>query len=201
MNRQRKIKILVFVICLALLFGFYKFIAQPKLKSIPLNKFEEYSSDNDNLKIDADPTQNNNKTVVKRNIISEQDSVESIEPEHSTTVEQESDLLVFPVHIMGAVKRPGVYQANGGMIIQDVIELSGGLNPDADLLLINLAEPVQANTKIYIPNTEEIEQDLFRYEMAFTSKTESIDVKSAEEKSDKVNLNTADFDLLQTLTE
>lgn len=210
MNRQRKIKILVFVICLVLLFGFYKFIAQPKLKLTPLNNFEhdlsennmlEYDSlKNDNLQINAEQTLDKNKTVVKHNVISDQNSAESMESEQLTTNNQESDSLTFPVHIMGAVKQPGVYQVNTGMIIQDVIELSGGLKSDADLLLVNLAEPVQANTKIYIPNKEEIEQDLLRYEMNFNSQMKFVTDKSAVEKSHKVNLNTADFDLLQTLT-
>ena len=210
MNRQRKIKILVFVICLVLLFGFYKFIAQPKLKSTPLNDLEWNSLENDlsehdsfkkdNLKIDAANRRNKNKTVVKQKAISEQDSIESLQSEQLTTNNPDSDSLTFPVHIMGAVKHPGVYQVKNGMIIQDVIELSGGLEADADLLLTNLAEPIQPNTKIYIPNTKEIEQDVLRYEMNFNSKTEFFDNKSVIEKSHKIDLNTADFDLLQTLT-
>ncbi|NLJ70575.1 MAG: hypothetical protein GX328_03815 [Clostridiaceae bacterium] len=210
MNRQRKMKTLVFVICLILLFGFYKFIAQPKLKLSPLKNNENNSSENNLSEQDAFNNDtsvnytgqiiNSSKTVVKRDDISNPNSGQPPESQQLKSNDHESDSLTFPVHIMGSVKSPGVYQVNAGMIIQDVIELSGGLNSDADLLLINLAEPVQANTKIYIPNKEEIEQDLIRYEMTINSKTNSLNGKSLIEKSDKVNLNTADFELLQTLT-
>ena len=207
MNRQRKCKILVFIICLVLLFGFYKFIARPKLKSIPLNKSsaEDLADNNDSVKSnninnDLNQSLNNNEKVVIHSVVSDQDSSESPESEQITADAQESVSSTFPVHIMGAVNNPGVYMVNAGMIIQDAIELSGGLKADADLLLINLAEPLQANSKVYIPNTTEIEQDLIKYERILNSKTEFSDIKSTTEKPEKINLNTADFDLLLTLT-
>lgn len=215
MNRQRNIKILVFIVCLLLLFAFYKFIAQPKLKATSLNNLrrdtsendsaEHYSLEQNSCEIDnwpADSVQilNSDKNTVKRKAGSDAHSAESMNSEQSAADGCTENSLTFPVHIMGAVKQPGVYQANAGMIIQDVIELSGGLNTDADLLLINLAQPVQPNTKIYIPNTAEIEQDLLRYEMTFNSKTDLFESKSASERSNKVNINTADYELLQTLT-
>lgn len=61
----------------------------------------------------------------------------------------------FPLHIDGAVKRPGLYYFNEGDILSLAIEKSGGLTEEADLATINLAMRLTAHTKVYIPRQGE----------------------------------------------
>jgi len=55
------------------------------------------------------------------------------------------------VYVAGEVKSAGVYHLAPGSRVQDVIEASGGLLPDADLQQVNLAAQVVDGQKIEIP--------------------------------------------------
>ena len=57
------------------------------------------------------------------------------------------------VHITGAVVNEGVYRLEPGSIVQDAVELCGGLMPDADTYSINLAMKVNDGMRIHIPFT------------------------------------------------
>ena len=59
---------------------------------------------------------------------------------------------LFPVHVDGAVQRPGVYYFSRGSLVGDAIEKAGGRTPEADLAPLNLAMLVQAHMKIYVPS-------------------------------------------------
>ena len=64
---------------------------------------------------------------------------------------------VIKVDIKGAVKNPGVYEVKEDTIINDLIELAGGLNEDADTSIINLAKKVKNEDLIIIYTKEEVE--------------------------------------------
>ena len=55
------------------------------------------------------------------------------------------------VHITGAVVDPGVYSQTPGSRVMDVIQAAGGLTPDADSTLINLAKMVEDGMQIWVP--------------------------------------------------
>lgn len=55
------------------------------------------------------------------------------------------------VYVTGEVKSAGVYHLAPGSRVQDVIEASGGLLPDADLQQINLAAQLVDGQKIDVP--------------------------------------------------
>jgi competence protein ComEA len=99
------------------------------------------------------------------------------------------------VDVKGAVKNPGMYQANPEMRVNDVIFMAGGFLDKADVKKINLAERLQDQMIIYVPiigePTEEIDA------VAKTSGTKS---SESENESKKVNLNSADETELQTLS-
>jgi len=60
------------------------------------------------------------------------------------------------VDIKGAVKNPGVYTIEANKIINDVINLAGGLTKEADTSLINLSKSVSNEMVIIIYTKEEV---------------------------------------------
>lgn len=63
------------------------------------------------------------------------------------------------VDIKGAVKNPGVYQVNEENIINDVINLAGGLLDKAYVENINLSKKVQDELVIYVYTKDEIKKN------------------------------------------
>ncbi|MBP1930492.1 helix-hairpin-helix domain-containing protein [Ammoniphilus resinae] len=59
------------------------------------------------------------------------------------------------VDLKGAVKNPGVYQLQEGSRVHHLIEMAGGLLPDAEEKLVNLAQTVQDGEMIYVPKRGE----------------------------------------------
>lgn len=90
------------------------------------------------------------------------------------------------IDIEGAVKNPGVYKLKEGNIIQDAINAANGLNDNADNDLIakdiNRSEILKNNQKIFIPIKTQVTQQV-----------------AAAETSNKINLNTASLEQLDSL--
>ncbi len=63
----------------------------------------------------------------------------------------ESGPATIVAYISGEVVTPGVYSAPGGARVNDLVELAGGLTPNADGAVVNLAEPVADGSHIHIP--------------------------------------------------
>jgi len=55
------------------------------------------------------------------------------------------------VHVAGAVERPNVYSLPSGAILQDAIAAAGGLQAEADLSRLNLAQPLADGQRIEVP--------------------------------------------------
>ncbi|WP_051223778.1 ComEA family DNA-binding protein [Conexibacter woesei] len=55
------------------------------------------------------------------------------------------------VHVVGAVRRAGVYRVGAGKRIEDAIRLAGGATAHADLQAINLAAKVADGQQIVVP--------------------------------------------------
>lgn len=56
----------------------------------------------------------------------------------------------YMVDIRGEINRPGIYKVESGAMINDVIELAGGLTNQADISKINLVEIIDDNLQIII---------------------------------------------------
>ncbi|MGJ9494048.1 helix-hairpin-helix domain-containing protein [Actinotignum sp. GS-2025a] len=69
----------------------------------------------------------------------------------ATPTAGESSPTTIVAYISGEVATPGVYSAPGGARVNDLVELAGGLTPNADGAAINLAEPVTDGSHIHIP--------------------------------------------------
>jgi competence protein ComEA len=55
------------------------------------------------------------------------------------------------VHVVGAVRHPGLYELEEGSRIDDAIEKAGGAKPRAALELVNLASPVADGQQVLVP--------------------------------------------------
>ena len=60
------------------------------------------------------------------------------------------------VDIKGAINKPGVYEVNEDMIVNDLISLAGGLREDADTSIINLAKKLANEDLIIIYAKDEV---------------------------------------------
>ncbi len=57
------------------------------------------------------------------------------------------------VHVSGLVARPGLVEVPAGGRVADAVAGAGGLLPDADLALLNLAAPVRDGERIVVGDT------------------------------------------------
>ena len=55
------------------------------------------------------------------------------------------------VYIVGAVRRPGLYELEEGSRVDDVLRRAGGAKPKAALELVNLAAPLADGQQVVIP--------------------------------------------------
>ena len=103
------------------------------------------------------------------------------------------------IHIAGAVKNPGVYQFKPTDRIVNAVKIAGGATEEANLDLINLAALLKDGQKIIIPyktynETEEVNSaNTYSHGASVTS-------SSPVSSSEKININTANLAMLQTLS-
>ena len=114
--------------------------------------------------------------------------------EDSSTVKIEVPQVI--IHISGAVKNPGVYQLKSTDRVIDAVKIAGGAIEEANLDAINLAALLRDGQKIIIPykisknSDEENNENLYKnIENMYSSST----------TSGKININTANSNILQTL--
>ena len=65
--------------------------------------------------------------------------------------EQPAERPALLVHVVGAVREPGLYRLREGSRVADAVERAGGATPKADLALVNLAAPIADGTQILVP--------------------------------------------------
>lgn len=96
------------------------------------------------------------------------------------------------VYLCGAVKKPGVYQVTKDTRIYEVVNMAGGLLPEADESSINYSQKVNDGMQIIIPTVQEEVQP----------KTQGKNTKketAVKPISTLVNINTADIERLCSL--
>lgn len=106
----------------------------------------------------------------------------------------ETQSLVY-IHLCGAVAKPDVYEVKHGSRLIDIIELAGGLSPDAAGDYINQAMLVEDGQRIYIPTKDEVARLSVSEYLEGSEEAEN----QAKETEKKVNINEADADELMAL--
>ena len=124
----------------------------------------------------------------------EVNAMEISEVKEECVCEVDEDVLV---DIKGAVKKPGVYKLSKNSIVNDVIELAGGLKSSATTDDINLSKAIYNEMVIYISTKNELKE-----KQSTTSNTSvNTEVKNDNicVNPNKVNINTASVDELTAL--
>lgn len=100
------------------------------------------------------------------------------------------------VHVVGAVRSPGVYELVEGARVADAIAQAGGLLPDAVAQAINLARPVADGEQILVPDEDAVEAGAVP--AAATGAGGPV-VPGGAAATGKIDINTADAASLDTL--
>ena len=107
------------------------------------------------------------------------------------------------VDIKGSVKTPGVYELNINSRVIDAIKASGGLNKDANTNYINLSKKLEDGDVIIIYSNKEVEESQ-KQENIIEVPCDCSNIKNETKEevkpsNNKININTASLEELQTL--
>ena len=58
------------------------------------------------------------------------------------------------VHVVGAIRRPGLYRLRADARIADAVRRAGGATRNADLALVNLAAPLADGAQVVVPRRQ-----------------------------------------------
>lgn len=144
-------------------------------KQLNKNNTESIFVDDDNLVFENG----------KEDKLSSHDSVNM-----SKQMESKLEDKTIVVEIKGQVKKPDVYTIDENSIINDLIDLAGGVTENADLSNINRAKKLQNHEMIYIADKNDSNND---YPQATNMENSSMDNEIL------VDINTATTDKLKTL--
>ena len=121
----------------------------------------------------------------------------------------------YNIDIKGAVKKPGVYQLDSNLTVNDAIKIAGGLTNEADTSIINLAKKITDEMVIIVYTKEEVKKSNIVDTVIKVVEKECIcpniendgclnneitDNITNKEESSLVNINTASIEELQTLS-
>jgi competence protein ComEA len=101
------------------------------------------------------------------------------------------------VYVVGAVKKPGVYELAVGSRVNDAVKEAGGMTKKADISAVNLARVVADGEQITIPEMGEAARCDEPADNAQTMSTRN--TSSAITADGKVNINSASSEELQAL--
>jgi len=103
------------------------------------------------------------------------------------------------IHIAGAVKNPGVYQLKSIDRIVGAVKIAGGATEEANLDLINLAALLKDGQKIIVPYKTYSETGEGISKNIYDNVESEYYSSSLVSTSAKININTANANMLQTL--
>ncbi|PDY43493.1 competence protein ComE [Bacillus wiedmannii] len=102
------------------------------------------------------PNQHTERTVIATDVQAKELEKKS-KPKTSDTKQQKK---IIVIDMKGAVVKEGVYEMKEGDRVKDAIEKAGGFLPEADRKKVNLAQMVQDQMILYVPNENEQVQEV-----------------------------------------
>lgn len=99
---------------------------------------------------------------------------------------------IIIIHITGAVQEPGVYILEDGSRVYEAVEKAGGQSDDADLEMINLAEPLYDGQPVYVPRISDRDPSQVSGGNMYREGLQHV-------KDGKININFANKSQLETL--
>ncbi len=135
----------------------------------------------------------NNSYLESTQVPEEEIIEEDIQAEDET--DQEAPGTIF-VQAAGAVKAPGVYELKTGSRVFEVIEMAGGLKPDADDQELNQAGVLSDGQKVYVYRKGEAADSA----AAASNPAEGGTSGATASDSALININTADAAGLKNLS-
>ena len=121
------------------------------------------------------------------------DMSNSAKDKNSSSDNAKPEINSLLIHIEGAVKNPGLYELTLGSRVDDALQLAGGVTDKADTSLLNLAEILEDEQKIYVPEMGEMIDSPLITRFDNAGKDQGIQMKFP------LNLNTATKEQLESL--
>lgn len=150
----------------------------------PIN-LAESSSPESQTDLQAETQNETGETAVE---IQEQESAPEQEPQ------------IYYVHLCGAIRKPGVYEATKDTRVYELVQSAGGFTKEADENYVNQAANVEDGQQIYIPTREEVLNG--NENVTIADRNGGADAGNTGDdtnKTGKVNINTATKSELTTL--
>lgn len=183
-NFNKKQKIILIVICIILLGAILYYVYGKETPSINKNEILPYEN------------------------ITDDDMIEEKNVQNEKIDEAKIDNII--IYIIGGVRKEGVYELPDGSRISDAIEQAEGLKENADTSGINLAYKLEDGMKIKIPlQGEKVENSInINSTDVYMTKSSGLDTEnsnvnlsgSAQKKQQKININKATQEELETLS-
>ena len=129
--------------------------------------------------------------------------------EEKEIVEEPKELSKIKVDIKGAINSPGVYELDEGTIINDLINLAGGLTKNGTTKNINLSKKLYNEMVIYIYTTSELKSnenqkecqcDNVIIEKCVEEKSSIIVPETTQESDNKISINNGTKEELMKLS-
>ena len=76
---------------------------------------------------------------------------------HEEALHDEARPASWRVYVSGNVRRPGVYPVSPGSRIIDLVNAAGGTVGDADIVVVNMAQPLFDGQQVHVPARGEID--------------------------------------------
>lgn len=118
----------------------------------------------------------------------------------ATNTKKKTNRKEIVVHLSGAVNKPGVYRLNSEKRLVDLITAAGGLEKNADLNKINLAEKIFDGQKIVIPKINQTKDLILKNSLDQKSRFNNLTNYSSQGSSDLIDINQADQSDLEKLS-
>lgn len=125
--------------------------------------------------------------------VGEKDNSKQANEQTNANKQEEASIYV---HISGCVNKPGLYELSAKARVAEAIEKAGGASDEANLDALNLAEKLQDGQHIVVESKTASVNANVSNDQNLNSESQGTE----SSKSGKVNINTADESLLQSVS-